>query len=318
MVYDCIPFFNELDILKLRLHILDPFVDRFIIEEATVTFSGEPKELCFEKNKEMFREYLDKIEYIVVEDSPQSMTTHERDKFQKNQLIRGLGKASDKDIIILSDVDEIPNPVELKKIIDTFNPDRIYHLAQRMFYCFLNMEEVSGKLLSITGEFQGVKRKKWLGSKIFAKKSIPEKGIIEIREVSPEDKRSVRIENGGWHFGYMGGNGERDVSKRIGVKVQAAAHQEYSSQDILAEAADRLILGEDMFGRDAQFIRVEIDESYPDYLRKHQSEYDFLIMPPIGKGKQGFTRVAMKGKRFFRKAFRKVRRMLVGKTNGQT
>ena len=62
MVYDCIPFFNELDILNLRLHIMDPLVDKFIIEEATVTFSGEPKELCFEKNKELFREFLPKIE----------------------------------------------------------------------------------------------------------------------------------------------------------------------------------------------------------------------------------------------------------------
>ena len=44
MVYDCIPFFNELDILKLRLHILDPIVDQFVIEEATVTFSGEKKD----------------------------------------------------------------------------------------------------------------------------------------------------------------------------------------------------------------------------------------------------------------------------------
>ena len=51
MVYDCIPFFNELDILKLRLNILNPLVDKFIIEEATVTFSGEPKELCFQKKQ---------------------------------------------------------------------------------------------------------------------------------------------------------------------------------------------------------------------------------------------------------------------------
>lgn len=318
MVYDCIPFFNELDILKLRIHILDPLVDKFVIEEATVTFSGEPKELCFEKNKEMFQEYLQKIEYIVVDDSPVNTTTHLRDKFQKNCLIKGLEGAVEEDIIILSDVDEIPNPEVLSRIIKNFDSEKIYHMAQRMFYCFLNMEEISGKLLSITGEFPGVTNKKWLGSKIFSKKNIPENGIIEIREISPKDNRSIRVENGGWHFGYMGGNAEKDVSKRIGVKVQAAAHQEYNSQDILAEAADRLILGQDMFGRDAQFIRVEIDESYPDYLRKHQSEYDFLIMPPIGKGKQGFTRVAMKGKRFFRKAFRKVRRMLVGKTNGQT
>ena len=78
MVYDCIPFFNELDILKLRLHILDPIVDKFVIEEATATFSGEPKELCFEKNKAMFQEFLPKIEYIVVDNSPTEATTHQK------------------------------------------------------------------------------------------------------------------------------------------------------------------------------------------------------------------------------------------------
>ena len=90
MVYDCIPFFNEIDILNLRLHILDPLVDRFIIEEATVTFSGEPKELCFEKNKDLFKEFLHKIEYIVVDDSPVEMSTPEIDKYQKNALIKFL------------------------------------------------------------------------------------------------------------------------------------------------------------------------------------------------------------------------------------
>lgn len=47
MIYDCIPFFNELDILKLRMHIMAPYVDKFVIEESTVTFSGEPKPMVF-------------------------------------------------------------------------------------------------------------------------------------------------------------------------------------------------------------------------------------------------------------------------------
>ena len=168
----------------MRLHIMDPIVDRFVIEEATVTFSGEPKELCFEKNKELFREFLPKITYIVVDNSPVDTTTHLRDKFQKNALVKGLADAADEDVIILSDVDEIPNPKTLQKVIDTFDPDKVYHFAQRMFYCFLNMEEVSGKLLSITGEFPGVKRKLWLGTKVFSKRSIPEDGIIQLREAS--------------------------------------------------------------------------------------------------------------------------------------
>lgn len=204
MVIDCIPFFNELDILKLRLHILDPLVDRFVIEEATHTFSGLPKDLCFEKNREMFEEFLPKITYLVVDNSPEEISTHERDKFQKNALAKALTDASDEDVLILSDVDEIPNPAVLQELVKRFDPDKIYHLAQRNFYCYLNMEEVSGNLLSITGEFPGVERRMWLGTKVFAKKNIPESGIIDLREISPEDPRSVRVADGGWHFGYMG------------------------------------------------------------------------------------------------------------------
>lgn len=308
MVYDCIPFFNELDILNLRLHILDPIVDKFIIEEATVTFSGEPKELCFEKNKEMFREFLPKIEYIVVDNSPVNTTTHLRDKFQKNALERGLKDAGDEDVILLSDVDEIPNPKTLKEIISEFDPDKIYHLAQRMFYCFINMEEVSGSLLSITGEFPGVERKMWLGTKVFARRSIPSDGIIQLREAPTTAVNAVRVADGGWHFGYMGSRQETDVSKRIGTKVIAAAHQEYNDQDILAEARDRLILGQDMFGRQARFERVEVDDSYPEYLLEHIEEYRYLIMPPVSRGKQIYTKIFMKVKRFVRKAVRKIKR----------
>lgn len=308
MVYDCIPFFNELDILNLRLHILDPLVDKFIIEESTVTFSGAPKELCFEKNKKLFEEFLPKIEYIVVDNSPTEATTHVRDNFQKNALERGLANAGEGDVIILSDVDEIPNPKVLKEIIDHFDPDKIYHLAQRMFYCYLNMEEVSGNLLSITGEFPGVSRKMWLGTKIFSKKSIPGGGIIRLREASVTSENAVRVADGGWHFGYMGSSKESDVSKRVGDKVVAAAHQEYNDQDTLAEARDRLLLGQDMFGREARFERVEIDDSYPEYLLAHLEEYQYLIMPPISKGRQFVTRISMKIKRFFRKAVRRIKR----------
>lgn len=284
MVFDCVPFFNELDILKLRMQILNPFVDWFVIEESSVTFSGEPKRMIFAENRHLFKEFEEKIRYVAVEDSPmEGVTTHERDKYQKNQLIRVLSDCRADDIIIFSDVDEIPKPETLVRIIEGFEAGKIYHLAQRMFYCFLNMEEVSGNLLSITGEFPGVERRQWLGTKICSFADLPSEGIVFLREVSPTDPRSVRVADGGWHFGYMGGDGERDVAKRIGVKVKAAAHQEYNSKRYLNEAVDRLLCGEDIFDRDAKFVRVEIDESFPAYLRAHQAEYDFLLAPKVSR-----------------------------------
>lgn len=284
MVYDCIPFFNELDILKLRLHILSPYVDKFVIEEADTTFSGEPKPMIFAQNRQIFDEFKDKIIYVPVEDAPgKNLSSHERDKLQKNHLIEGLKDAGAEDIIIFGDVDEIPNPEALVDIINNFDYTKIYHLAQRMFYCFLNMEEVSGSLLSITGEFDGVEKKLWLGTKVCGFANIPDEGIVGLRETPTQAPCSVRVAGGGWHFGYMGGNGEKDAAKRIGEKVRAAAHQEYNEKGYINEALDRLFCGEDIFGREAEFVRVEIDGSYPGYLREHIDEYSYLIAPKLSR-----------------------------------
>jgi len=318
-VYDLIPFFNELDILLIRLNILNPYVDKFIIEESTHTFSGLKKELCFDANREMFAEFLPKIDYIVVDDSPPELNPHERDRYQKNHLINGLNDVNENDVLIFSDVDEIPNPDVLKEIINDFNPDIIYHLAQRMFHGYLNREEISEKILSITGEFPGVTVKKWLGTKIFSKKSIPEKGIVYIREVDVTYPVNIRVDNGGWHFSYMGGKGEKDVAKRVITKIKAAAHQEYNHPDFLAEVAAKTILGKDFLGSDAIFKLVKIDETFPLYLRENQNEYKHLILPSISKFRAVMTLVFMLIKRFFRKLIRRIIRfMKTGKIRRDT
>ncbi len=294
---------------------MDPYVDYFVLEESTVTFSGEDKRMIFAQNRRMFDKFKDKIRYVAVTDSPMSgVTTHERDKYQKNQLIRALTDCKPEDIIIFSDVDEIPNPDVLMQVIEHFDATKIYHLAQRMFYCFLDMEEISGNLLSITGEFPGVEKKQWLGTKICSFGNLPKEGIVYLREVSPTDERSVRVADGGWHFGYMGGDGERDVVKRIGIKVQAAAHQEYNSKRYLNEAVDRLLCGEDIFDRNAKFVRVKIDESYPVYLREHQKDYDFLMAPKVGKAGILLKRIKLAGKQTLRRLHGMAAKVLHGRT----
>ena len=313
MVYDCIPFFNELDILELRLGVLDKYVDKFIIEESTMTFSGEGKDLCFKANRDRFKKYLDRIVYVTVDDSPTTGTTHERDYFQKNRLIEGLKEvgATEDDVIIFGDCDEIPNPVELEKIIKNFDKTKVYHLAQRNFYAFLNMEEKSGKLLSITREFPEIpqEKRKWLGTKVTSIRNIPKEGIVRLRDLCEvTDENAVRVADGGWHFGYMGGDHEKNPIDRIGVKVKAAAHQEYNEREIILETMDRLILGQDIFGRDAKFERVEIDDSYPKYLLDHLAEYEHLVMPKITLVSKLYHKFDITVGRFFRKAIRKLKR----------
>ena len=278
MVYDCFQFFNELDMLKIRLNVMSPIVDKFVISEATETFSGLKKPLYYEENKEMFAEFADKIIHVVVDDTPEGYT-HDRDTFQKNAVTRGLANCTDEDIIIFSDLDEIPNPEKIKEILKDFQEDKIYHFAQRLFYCYLNMEEVSGNLLSYAGEFEGVECKKWIGTKMCSYKLLREQNL-QLGELRfPERKEiGIRVEDGGWHFGYMGGHGEKDIKKRVQEKVISAAHQEYNSKHVLNQVTDQIKDGKDIFGRDAKFIRCEIDETFPTYIREHQKELDFLIM----------------------------------------
>ncbi len=316
MIYDCFLFFNEVDILKLRLHVMEACVDRFVIGEAEETFSGVKKELIFDRYREAFQPFLDKITYVRIGCSPAELTPHERDRFQKNQLIKGLPELSEEDIIVFSDLDEIPEPHALQRVLDDFDREKIYHFAQRNFYVFLNVEEVGGNLISMSGEFAGIEKedRRILGTKVFAKESIPQEGIGRIRDVIDlSDPRNIRVAEGGWHFGYMGGSREKDVMRRIGTKLRAAAHQEYNDAEILKETMDHLFLGEDIFGRDARYQQVEIDESFPAYLREHLKEYDHLILAPITPLQRVFARLDLTAGRFFRKAVRKVKRMTGGR-----
>lgn len=115
-IYDCFTFFNELDILDARLHEMSPVVDRFVLVEATRTFTGKPKPLYFKENESRFSEFLPKIEHIICE-FPADLSrmlgkkcpnyAWAREHYQRNQFSRGLQRAMEDDLIIVSDVDEI-------------------------------------------------------------------------------------------------------------------------------------------------------------------------------------------------------------------
>ena len=315
MVYDCFQFFNELDILKL-LHIMSPIVDKFVISEATTTFSGLPKPLYYAENKEMFKEFEDKIIHVVVDDTPEGYT-HDRDTFQKNAVGRGLAGCKDEDIIIFSDLDEIPNPEKIKEILPHFEDDKIYHFAQRLFYCYLNMEEVSGKLLSFAGDFEGVEKKQWIGSKMCRYGLLREQNLSLGDLRFPERKAcGIRVADGGWHFGYMGGHGETDLKKRVQQKVVSAAHQEYNSREVLSDVADKIKDGKDIFGRDSQFVMRTIDSSYPLYIQQHQGELSHLIMKQETEEERTRRQIRRQIRKIYEKGLRgikKIGRILTGR-----
>ena len=117
MIVDSFAFFQELDLLEVRLTVMDPVVDRFVIVEGTRTYSGQPKPLRLEQAKERFSRWWPKIDYIVVDDWPKTDNAWITENHQRNALARGWAKLQDDDIIISSDLDEIPNPDTVRRYL---------------------------------------------------------------------------------------------------------------------------------------------------------------------------------------------------------
>lgn len=109
-VFDLLLMYNEVDFLEIRLHTLKDVVDWFVIVEADTTFTGLPKPLFLEENWDRFKDFHHKIIHKVIEDKIDSAWSHEW--FLRNQLLDAAkeGDPQQGDMIIVSDLDEIPRP----------------------------------------------------------------------------------------------------------------------------------------------------------------------------------------------------------------
>lgn len=114
MLVDCFMFYNELDVLEARLTLLDDHVDMFVLVEAEVTHIGSKKILYFEQNKERFAKWLPKIRHVLAKDMPTVQDPWSREKHQRNCIKDGLADVPDDSIVMISDVDEIPDMRRLR------------------------------------------------------------------------------------------------------------------------------------------------------------------------------------------------------------
>lgn len=246
-VIDCFTFYNELDMLKFRLAELNDVVDYFILVEATRTFVGKSKELFYDNNKHLFSQYADKIIHIIVDDMPISNDAWNLERHQRRCIDRGLKTLSldPSDIIIISDVDEIPDTNTLKILVNRVTPSNvfIYNLQQDMYY------------YNIT-----CKGDKWYHSKVL--------NYITYDSTYDRDVENIRmshfynpipsIANGGWHFSYFGG------VEFIKNKIQNFSHQEVNNPDNLQEdkIIERIKNCDDLFGRnDVKFTHINIEDN---------------------------------------------------------
>lgn len=283
-LYDVFTFFNELELLEIRLKILGPHVDYFVIFEATETFSGLKKPLTFAENRDRFREYEHQIRHYVVDDTPadeedlrqrlrknsiseldkeiiqNALTTDNvvkgvvhwlKEFYQKEQIKKALVDLSDDDVCFISDVDEIWNP----DVVIDYSKDDIFKLRQIVYSYYVNNRS----------------NEEWAGTLATKYKNIKNGCLNHLRTASKT--RYTYVENGGWHFTNQGG------AERIRKKVEASyGKEDFNNEKIKSKLQQRMDANKDYFGRK---FKLWIDEAgLPPYLLEHREQYEHLFKKP--------------------------------------
>ena len=260
-IYDCFSYWDEDLLLDLRLNILDKSVDYFVIIEGNKTWQNNPKKLKFDINK--YQKFKNKIIYIPVTDMPGGDNPYVRENYQRNAISRGIVKANEDDIIIISDLDEIPNPKEINK----FKPNMRYAAFKQLhFYYKLNL--------------RSQKNPYWYGSKICVKKFL--KSPQWLRDLKFKKRPFWRldkfrlnniIDDGGWHFCNL------KEPKEILYKYKnlCETNDPYIFKEKiekkylnLDEIEKRISEGLDIIGRDEKYSKIDLDNKFPDFILKNK------------------------------------------------
>jgi hypothetical protein len=278
-VFDCSMFFQEFDLLDIRLHELYDSVDKFILVEAPFTHQGAPKPLHYAENKKRFEQFNDKIIHVVEDFHNTAPNSWAREFAQRNRALVELEKLNPDgmDAVIVSDIDEIPRAANLPGLYSYFvnvEPE-ITYLHMRFFYYYLNCDFVH--LIWDRGYFapycvlKGMSLNQLRSAHGILPRILPVLGKNEIvprsqltdAERARDKSQHFRDNTSGWHFSYVGG-----VDSVIG-KLKSFSHTEYSgdyfcNRDRILQAISEnrgVIDGPD------RFVVVPIDESYPKYVR---------------------------------------------------
>jgi len=267
-IYDCFMYWDEDLLLDLRLNILNNYVDYFVIVEGNKTWQNNPKKLKF--NIKKFKKFKKKIIYIKVEDLPDGKNPWVRENFQRNCIVRGLENAIDQDIIIISDLDEIPNPSAIK----LFNKKKRYAVfEQNLYYYKINLQSENNPL--------------WPGSRICVKKYL--KSPQWLRELKFKKRPLWRVDklrlnniikNGGWHFCNL------KSPKKLLYKYQNVCEtndqfafnrkisKKYLNENLIKQ---KIKIGSDIIGRNDIYKSKKLDKTFPKYLLKNRKIYNKWI-----------------------------------------
>jgi beta-1,4-mannosyl-glycoprotein beta-1,4-N-acetylglucosaminyltransferase len=263
-LFDCFMYNNEDLLLELRLNILEKMVYKFIIIESRYDHRGNRKKLKF--RLERFELFKDRIIYVVLDEFPKNLSNWERENYNRNFITNGLNEADPDDYIMISDIDEIPK-INSKEI---FKKKRYTSFRQSMFYYKFNLKNITEPYWFGTRACKKkyLKSPQWLRNKKF--KKYP---FWRFDKLINFMNWNI-IDEGGWHFSFL--MNSMDIRK----KLLSFAHSEFSSDEFssLSAIENKINKNKDLFDRNYEYKKVEIDELFPDYILRNKRKFeDFIV-----------------------------------------
>jgi beta-1,4-mannosyl-glycoprotein beta-1,4-N-acetylglucosaminyltransferase len=267
MVYDCFPFFNELDLLEVRLQEHGSQVDRFVIGESPLTFSGREKPLFFWEHRDRYAAFAGKIHHLVIEPHPAPEVTWDRERHQRAELKRGLQEAQPGDLIYSSDADEILRAEVFERCLRE-GPGRVWCPELRHVCYYVNCQPYCPP------DNAGV----WRLARLAFREDWGEFDPQQMRDFwgCPERLPLVCVPDAGWHYSWMGGY-EAVQAKFAACSDRTEFVQSKASQDWVDGC---LRIGRDLWtGRVMYPPRRPEGCDLPRYLREHLDRFPALVHP---------------------------------------
>ena len=232
-IYDCFLYFNEIDILYIRLKILYNYVDYFIIIDSTITHQGEKREnMYYEKFKNKYKEFEDKILYIKCEIPDAKILTKYKntgDSWKRIHYHRDYIKTilhelncNDDDIILSSDVDEIMYPEKLINVLKNIKLNEIYFFHMMHIKYYLNIKNMNDFIGTFVLSYHNLKTIDSLSVDIRHKYCHNRscKNLLSVIKKNNKENIYKIVENGGLHLSTLGGPDSE------GYKCKAYSHCE--------------------------------------------------------------------------------------------
>jgi beta-1,4-mannosyl-glycoprotein beta-1,4-N-acetylglucosaminyltransferase len=245
VIWDTVIFDDELDMLECRLTELAPVVDRFVVCEATRALSdGAVKPLVFEANRGRFGEWAERITYVVA-DLPAAGDAWERERVQRDAIAHGLGGAAPDDLILLSDVDEIPTGSGVYAAAVAGHP-----VVFEMTACYFAVDWVAPW--------------PWLGTAACRYKDAPPllSGMRDARQLWPV------LYGAGWHLSWLGG--PEGIRGKLAHRAHADETAVYLEHVAAGDFYERGLTWRAFGGELVQMDGVEVDDAWPEWVAQRR------------------------------------------------